>query len=68
MYNFNINDEASDLEHRQKITSNTSQAIKLRVKDFHSILVDPPKVSHFIIFSCYKRVSLTIKYRSSKNN
>lgn len=50
MYNYNINDEASDLEHRQKITSNTSQAIKLRVKDFHSILVDPPKVRLTFIY------------------
>lgn len=44
MYNYNINDEASDLEHKQQITLNTSQAIKVRIKNFHSILLDPPKV------------------------
>ncbi|KAJ8928124.1 hypothetical protein NQ314_019350 [Rhamnusium bicolor] len=42
MYNSNINDEASDIELKQKIIFNTTQTIRARVKDFHNILLDPP--------------------------
>ncbi|KAG5873024.1 hypothetical protein JTB14_012624 [Gonioctena quinquepunctata] len=45
IYSSNINDEASDIEQKQKIIHNTTQAIKERVKDFHDILLDPPKQS-----------------------
>lgn len=44
MYNSNINEEASDIEQKQKIIFNTTQAIRSRVKDFHNILLDPPRV------------------------
>lgn len=45
MYNSNINEEASDIEQKQKIIFNTTQVICARVKDFHNILLDPPNVS-----------------------
>ncbi|XP_074028279.1 phosphatase 6 regulatory subunit 1-like protein fmt isoform X2 [Leptinotarsa decemlineata] len=44
MYNSNMDDEA-EIEQKQKIIFNTTQAIKHRIKDLHNILVHPPKLS-----------------------
>ncbi|CAH0547223.1 unnamed protein product [Brassicogethes aeneus] len=43
IYSTNINDEANDIELKQKIIFNTTQSIRKRVKDFHNLLLDPPK-------------------------
>lgn len=45
MYNSNINEEASDIEQKQKIIFNVTRAICTRIKDFHDILVEPPPVN-----------------------
>ncbi|XP_066256596.1 serine/threonine-protein phosphatase 6 regulatory subunit 3 isoform X2 [Euwallacea similis] len=45
LYNSNINDEAADFEHKQKIVRDVVEAISLRIKDFHQLLLDPPKQS-----------------------
>ncbi|XP_019865401.1 serine/threonine-protein phosphatase 6 regulatory subunit 3 isoform X2 [Aethina tumida] len=45
MYSTNINDEANDIEQKQKIISNTTQSIRHRLADFHSLLLDPPNKS-----------------------
>ncbi|KAJ8985553.1 hypothetical protein NQ317_019937 [Molorchus minor] len=42
IYDSNINEEAGDIEQKQKIIFNTTQAIRVRIKDFHNLLVDPP--------------------------
>nr|CAH7754764.1 unnamed protein product [Callosobruchus chinensis] len=42
-YSSNINEEASDIEQKQKIVQNTTQAICCRIKDFHNLLIEPPK-------------------------
>lgn len=44
IYNSSSYDEANDLEHRQKVTQSTVKAIQRRLKDFHNLLLDPPKV------------------------
>lgn len=41
-YNPNINDEANDLEQKQKVIANTTQAIRVRLLDFHNLLLNPP--------------------------
>ncbi|VEN40012.1 unnamed protein product [Callosobruchus maculatus] len=42
-YSSNINEEASDIEQKQKIILNTTRAIYCRIKDFHNLLIEPPK-------------------------
>ncbi|CAH1990070.1 unnamed protein product [Acanthoscelides obtectus] len=42
-YSTNINEEATDIEQKQKIIQNTTQAICCRIKDFHNLLIEPPK-------------------------
>lgn len=44
IYNSSSYDEASDLEHRQKVTQSTVKTIQKRLKEFHNLLLDPPKV------------------------
>ncbi|KAL3275427.1 hypothetical protein HHI36_020188 [Cryptolaemus montrouzieri] len=39
----NINDEANDMEQKQKVLNNISIALLDRVLDFHNLLLDPPK-------------------------
>ncbi|CAG9856182.1 unnamed protein product [Phyllotreta striolata] len=43
LYGSNINDESSDRELKQKSLLGITQVIKERLKDFHDLLVDPPK-------------------------
>ncbi|XP_050314209.1 serine/threonine-protein phosphatase 6 regulatory subunit 3 isoform X2 [Anthonomus grandis grandis] len=43
MYSVNINYEAADMEHKQKIIKNTTEAIAGVVKEFHMLLLEPPK-------------------------
>lgn len=43
IYNSSSYDETNDLEHRQKVTQSTVKTIQKRLKDFHNILIDPPK-------------------------
>lgn len=50
MYSTNINDEANDIEQKQKIISNTTQSIRHRLADFHSLLLDPPNVRVVLLF------------------
>ncbi|KAJ8919864.1 hypothetical protein NQ315_006393 [Exocentrus adspersus] len=49
IYNSTINEEASDIEQKQKIIFNTTQAICARMKDFHNILLHPPNVQYILI-------------------
>lgn len=44
LYGSNVNDESSDSEQKQKSVLSTTQVIKDRIKDFHNLLIDPPKV------------------------
>uniref|UniRef100_V5G4U0 Serine/threonine-protein phosphatase 6 regulatory subunit 3 n=1 Tax=Anoplophora glabripennis TaxID=217634 RepID=V5G4U0_ANOGL len=48
MYNSNINEEASDIEQKQKIIFNTTRAFCARAKDFHNILLDPPNTTPIV--------------------
>lgn len=43
-YDANINKEAADLEHKQIVRKNIVEAVTLRLKDFHDLLLNPPKV------------------------
>lgn len=43
-YDANINKEAADLEHKQMVRKNIVEAVTLRLKDFHDLLLNPPKV------------------------
>lgn len=43
IYNSTSYDETSDLEHRLKVTQSTVKAMQKRLKDFHNLLLDPPK-------------------------
>lgn len=43
-YDANINKEAADLEHKQMVRNNIVEAVTLRLKDFHDLLLNPPKV------------------------
>lgn len=43
IYNSSSYDQTNDLEHRQKVTQSTIKVIKRRLKDFHNLLIDPPK-------------------------
>ncbi|CAH1101173.1 unnamed protein product [Psylliodes chrysocephalus] len=43
LYGSNVNDESSDSEQKQKSVLSTTQVIKDRIKDFHNLLIDPPK-------------------------
>lgn len=44
-YDANINKEAADLEHKQMVRNNIVEAVTLRLKDFHDLLLNPPKKS-----------------------
>ncbi|XP_008200387.1 serine/threonine-protein phosphatase 6 regulatory subunit 3 isoform X2 [Tribolium castaneum] len=41
-YNSNINDEAIDIEHKEKVIKSTTEAILGHIKDFHELLINPP--------------------------
>nr|XP_022915839.1 serine/threonine-protein phosphatase 6 regulatory subunit 3 isoform X1 [Onthophagus taurus] len=43
IYNNSNHDEPNDLEERQKVIQSTTIAIMKRIKDFHNLLLDPPK-------------------------
>lgn len=43
IYNSSSYDETNDLEHRQKVTQSTVKTIQKRLKDFHNLLINPPK-------------------------
>lgn len=43
IYNSSSYDDTNDLEHRQKVTQSTVKAIQKRLKNFHNLLIDPPK-------------------------
>jgi hypothetical protein len=42
-YNSNINDEAIDIEHKERVVKSTTESILGRLKDFHDLLLNPPK-------------------------
>ncbi|RZC37515.1 serine/threonine-protein phosphatase 6 regulatory subunit 3, partial [Asbolus verrucosus] len=42
-YNSNINDEAIDIEHKERVVKSTTEAILGHLKDFHDLLLNPPK-------------------------
>ncbi|XP_056633810.1 serine/threonine-protein phosphatase 6 regulatory subunit 3 isoform X1 [Diorhabda sublineata] len=43
LYGTNINEEICDNEQKQRSISNTTRVMKDRIKQFHDLLVDPPK-------------------------
>ncbi|CAG9763286.1 unnamed protein product [Ceutorhynchus assimilis] len=43
IYSTNMSEEPVDLEHRQKVVRDTTEAIAFRIKDFHNLLLEPPK-------------------------
>lgn len=43
IYNSN-HDDPNEMEERQKIMKNITSAILTRLKEFHDLLIDPPKV------------------------
>ncbi|KAL1518299.1 hypothetical protein ABEB36_001941 [Hypothenemus hampei] len=43
IYNSNLNDEDVDYEQKQRVLHSTSDAIVPKIKDFHDLLLNPPK-------------------------
>lgn len=47
-YNPNINEDLMDMEQKQRIVFNTTETICTRLKDFHELLLNPPKQSSIL--------------------
>lgn len=45
IYSGNVNEDSADTEHKQKVLRTTTEAIAARIKDFHQLLIEPPKVN-----------------------